>query len=171
MEVNLTKVHKPQLTHLHNIQYENLLKKFPCQQRADELTAILNFWHTWSWALVNMPSLKQNACQGVGSPGQPEADKVLLGWTIMSPGGEIDTSPMLLIQTSSVDYQELCQLNVLGLADLPENNQEIVYTKFRELTRESAGWYKTGLPWKGNTQIYPTITRGARDSCDLYWGS
>ena len=89
----------------------------------------------------------------------------------MSAAGEIDTSPMLLIQTSSLHYQELCQLNVLGLADSPENNQEMVYTKFRELTRDPAGWYKTGLPWKGNTQIYPTMSRGARDSCDLYWGS
>ena len=28
MEVNLTKVHKPQLMHLDNPQYENLLKKY-----------------------------------------------------------------------------------------------------------------------------------------------
>ena len=56
----------------------------------------------------------------------------------MSAAGEIDTSPMLLIQTSSLHYQELCQLNVLGLADSPENNQEMVYTKFRELTKDPA---------------------------------
>ena len=47
--------------------------------------------------------VKTKCMPRVGSPGQPVAEKVLLGLTIMSPGGEIDTSPMLLIQTSSVD--------------------------------------------------------------------
>ena len=57
---------------------------------------------------------------------------------------------MLVTQTSGMNYEELYQLDILGLADAPESDQETVYVEFREqLTRDSAGWYKTGLPWKG----------------------
>ena len=39
------------------------------------------------------------------------------GWTIMSPGKEIDFSSMLLTQTATTDYEELCKLDVLGIQD------------------------------------------------------
>ena len=65
----------------------------------------------------------------------------------MSPGKELDHSIMLLIQISHTDYQNLCQLDVLGLEYRPEYNQPEVYAEFREqLVRSDEGWYKTGLP-------------------------
>ncbi len=58
---------------------------------------------------------------------------------------------MLLTQTSQKDYEDLCCLDVLGLADGPEHDQSLVYSEFKEqLTRSPAGWYETGLPWRGN---------------------
>ncbi|KAK3743472.1 hypothetical protein QZH41_003295 [Actinostola sp. cb2023] len=43
------------------------------------------------------------------------------------------------------------RLDVLGLQDFPEGDQNQVYTEFKEqLVRSPEGWYETGLPWKGN---------------------
>ena len=48
--------------------------------------------------------------------------------------------------------------SVLGLADSPAGDQLEVYKEFREqLTRNpERGWYKTGLPWKGDHPPLPT---------------
>ena len=59
--------------------------------------------------------------------GQPVAEKTTLGWTIMSPGCKEDSSPLLLTLSTSTDYEQLCQLDVLGLADSQAEDQSVVY--------------------------------------------
>ena len=62
---------------------------------------------------------------------------------------------MFLTQTSAIDYEELCKLDVLGLKDNLSGDQETVYEEFKEqLTDNSEGWYETSLPWKGNHPPY-----------------
>ena len=57
----------------------------------------------------------------------------------------------MLTQTTHAHYEQLCRLDVLGLEDSAENDQQDVYTEFKEqLERSSEGWYQTALPWKGN---------------------
>ena len=88
MEVNLTKVHKPQLMHLENPQYENLLKKYTHlsgvkmtdTDRKPQLPVHVVLGAS-EYAMI-----KTQCAQRVGLPGQPVAEKTLLGWTIMSPG-------------------------------------------------------------------------------------
>ena len=61
-----------------------------------------------------------------------------------------------LAQTSHADHEELCRLNVLGLADTPERDQMEVYRELKEQLKHSPeGWYQMGLPWKGN---HPLLT-------------
>ena len=56
---------------------------------------------------------------------------------------------MVFTQTSSVNYKELCKLDVLGLADLLTGDQAVVYEEFKEeLQRSDEGWNETLLPWK-----------------------
>ena len=87
----------------------------------------------------------------VGRDSEPVAEKTKLGWFIMSPGQEFDHNRMMLTQTSQTDYEELCRLDVLGLADSSEHDQQAVYSEFKEqLVRNKEGWYETGLPWRGN---------------------
>jgi hypothetical protein len=63
---------------------------------------------------------------------------------------------MLLTQTSQADYEELCRLDVLGLKYTPTNDQHSVFDEFKEqLIRDPAGWYETGLPWRGNHPVLP----------------
>ena len=69
---------------------------------------------------------------------------------------------MLLTQTSRVDYEDLCKLDVLGLADSPSGDQSVVYDEFKEqLRRSEEGWYETGLPWKGNHSPLPNNKEGS----------
>ena len=63
----------------------------------------------------------------IGQDGEPVAEKTKLEWFIMSPGSEFDHNTMLLMQTSQSDYEELCRLDVLGLADTPEHDQSMVH--------------------------------------------
>ena len=80
----------------------------------------------------------------IGRPGEPVAEYTGLGWTIMSPGKELDLGNMFLTQTSAIDYEELCKLDFLGLKDKPSGDRETVYEEFKEqLTRSAEGWYET----------------------------
>ena len=58
---------------------------------------------------------------------------------------------MFSTQTSVINYEELCKLDALGLEDKPSGDHEAVYEEFKEqLTMSREGWYKTGVPLKGN---------------------
>ena len=108
-------------------------------------------------------TIKTRTAPRVGTPGQPVAERTLIGWTMMSPGREEVTSPLLLTESTSTDYEQLCALDVLGLADAPENDQQTVYQEFKEqLERNQAGWYETKLPWKRNHPPLPTNEAGSR---------
>ncbi len=69
----------------------------------------------------------------------------------------------MLTQTSQVDFDQLCRLDVLDLADSAENDQISVYTEFQQqLERNPKGWYVTGLLWKPNHPPMPTNETGSR---------
>ena len=51
-----------------------------------------------------------------------KAEYTKFGWTILSPGTELDLSNMFLTQTSAIDFEELCKLDVLGLKDNPSGD-------------------------------------------------
>ena len=58
------------------------------------------------------------------------------------PGKEINTTNLLFTQTSSVDYEELFELDVLRLADPPTIDQAVVYGEFKEQLQRSDELYK-----------------------------
>ena len=98
----------------------------------------------------------------IGKDGESVAELTKLGWFIMSPGQEFDRNSMMLTQTSQVQYEELCRLDVLGLADNALNDQQAVYSEFKEqLVRSEEGWYETGLPWKGDRSSLPSNKHGS----------
>ena len=67
---------------------------------------------------------------------------------------------MLLTQTATADYEELCKLDVLGIQD--KGHQTDVYDEFKEqLHRNVEGWYETGLPWKANHPSLPNNKAGS----------
>lgn len=72
---------------------------------------------------------------------------------------------MFLTQTSPVDYEALCRLDVLGLEDRPVGDQCLVYEEFKEqLERSREGWYETSLLWKDN---HPPLPNNKYESLNL----
>ena len=164
MDCNMTKVDKPQLMHLDNPNYEAVLKNH------SHLTGIqINDVDVNPHLPVHVvlgaseyAAIKTKTAPRIGSPGQPVAEKTLLGWTIMSPGREVDTAPLLNTRSTSVEYEQLCSLDVLGLADSPAGDQHEVHREFKEqLTHSPEGWYETGLPWKGDYPELPSNRSGS----------
>lgn len=69
---------------------------------------------------------------------------------------------MFFTQTSHIDYDNLCKLDVLSLADSSTGDQAEVYTEFKEqLTQDAEGWHETGLPWRGNHPPLPSNEVGS----------
>ena len=61
-----------------------------------------------------------------------------------------------LTRTSSTDYEQLCSLDVLGLQDRPDGDQQSVYDDLKEQLRCSDnGWYETGLLWTHGNDSLP----------------
>ena len=68
----------------------------------------------------------------MGRWGDPVAEFTRLGWTVMSPGADSGLSPAMLAVNSNADYEKLCALDVLGLADSAIGDQSAVYDEFKE---------------------------------------
>ena len=71
----------------------------------------------------------------IGQENDPIAELTKFGWFLMSPGMEFDKNIMLFTQTSQSHYEELCKLDVLGLRDVPDHDQSMVFDEFDTLAR------------------------------------
>ena len=164
MDVRLTKVHKDKLLAIDNPNYDAIIARYShlsdVKISDDDKKASLPVHVVLSGG--EYARIKTETKPQVGKDGEPVAEYTKLGWFIMSPGDEFDRSTMLLTQTSQTDYEKLCRLDILGLADAPVNDQEMVYSEFKEqLTRGPEGWYETGLPWRGNHANLPNNKQGS----------
>ena len=93
----------------------------------------------------------------IGQENDPIAGLTKFEWFLMSPGTDFDKNIMLFTQTSQSNYEELCRLDVLGLRDMPDHDQSMVFDEFKErLTRSPEGWYETTLPWRPNHPDLPS---------------
>ena len=162
MDTTLAKVNKNELLTVDNPHYENTKAKYAHLARVDladddkkdqlPIHVILR--------VGDYPRIKTDKAPLVGQEGEPEYTK--LGWFIMSPGSEIDRQTMLFSQTSHVDYEELCLLDVLGLRDSTEHDQQVVHSEFKEqLQRSVEVWYETGLSWRSNHPHLPSNESGS----------
>ena len=158
MEAEVTKVEEPHLMMIDNPRYKELVKDVTMDENDGRPRLPVHI------ILGNSecPRISTTEPQRVRREWDPVVSYTKLGWTITSPGKEIDTTSMLLTQTSKVDYEELCKLDVLGLADSPSRDQVVVYDEFKEqLRRSEEVWYETGLPWKGNHSPLPNNKEGS----------
>jgi hypothetical protein len=160
MNVKLAKVQKPELLNIINPGYEELEGKYNHLQDAviDELDTKKKLPIHLVLGNGEYARIKMSTKPLIGGKCKPVAEKTKLGWFIMSPGIDFDSSTMLLTQTVHWDFENLCRLDVLGLADLMmENDQSVVYEYFKEqLLRDPEGWYEANLPWKANHPSLPT---------------
>ena len=164
MDVNLVKVNKGELLTLDNPSYDSVIAKYPHLKGVklrDRDTKPRLPVHIILGA-GEYARVKTETPPHIGRDGEPVAELTKLGWFVMSPGQEFDRNAMMLTQTSQLDYEELCRLDVLGLADSPPYDQQAVYSEFKEqLVRSEQGWYETGLPWKGDRATLPNNENGS----------
>ena len=164
MQIKATKVNKTELLTVDNPKYKVLIENNPHLKGVsihDDDTKLSLPIHMvlGSGEYVR---IKTEAKPRVGKQNAPIAELTKLGWFIMSPGKEYDNNVMLLTQTSHSDYEELCKLDVLGLQDMTEHDQSVVFDKFKEqLICSPDGWYETTLPWKANHPDLPTNEKGS----------
>ena len=153
LNVEVTKVDRGALLSLDNPKYETLTTNYSHLKEvemADNDNKAQLPVHLILGA-SEYTQIKPRTSPKIGNPGEPIAELTQLGWTIMSPGKEVDLTNMLLTQTSVVEYENLCRLDVLGLEDHPTGDQQNVYKEFKEqLGRSQEGYYETGLLWKAN---------------------
>ena len=164
MNVPLIKVNKAELLTIDNPKYEQMIrgnrhlkgiKINDCDEKPQlPIHVVLG--------VSEYARIKTETKPRVGGDREPIGELTKMGWFIMSPGKEFGQSTVLLTQTSHADYEELCRLDVLGLEDAPEQDQNAVHAEFKEqLQRSSEGWYEIGLPWKGNHPELPTNKQGS----------
>lgn len=164
LSVEVTRVEKPKLLELDNPKYNDTVESYThlkgVEMDDSDTKTMLPVYLILG--VSEFAKIKTTQAPRVGSPGGPVAEMTRFGWTIMFLRKEPDLTKILLTQTSQVDYEKLCQLDVLGLQDPPLGDQEQVHLEFKEqLTRSPEGWYETGLPWRGNHPSLPKKEAGS----------
>ena len=148
----LTKVNKAELLEIDNPDYEAIISRYSHLNGVEihdkDAKTSLPVHVVLSGG--EYARIKTETKPRVGKEGEPVAEYTKLGWFITSPGEEFDRHIMLLTETSQSDYEELCCLDVLGLADAPTHDQGTVYSEFKEQ-----------LPWRGNYPSLPNNKQGS----------
>lgn len=80
-----------------------------------------------------------------GKPGERIADKTVFGWTVHGEENKADHS--YFTRTTSEDYERLYSLDVLGVEDRKEFDQEDVKKEFLENIQRKDGRYQIRIPW------------------------
>ena len=141
LDAKLTKVNKSELLTINNPEYDVLIGRYQHLNavRMDDKDTKDKLPIHVILGISEYARIKTRSKPLVGGPGEPVAEQTKFGRSIMSPGAEFDKGTMLFTQTSRADFEDLCRLDILGLADTPEN-QGTVYEDFKEqLERDSAG--------------------------------
>ena len=161
--VKLTKVHKGELLTVDNPHYQQLIDSYSHLRgvKIEDLDSKEQLPVHMVLGSGEYARIKTETKPHISRDGEPIAEKTKLGWFIMPPGQEFDHNRMMLTQTSQTDYEELCRLDVLGLADSSEHDQLAVYCEFKEQLVRNEGWYETGLPWRGNHHRLPSNKQGS----------
>ncbi len=165
---DVSKVDKNALLSLANPNYEGMIRKFSHlkgikmleNDPKSELPVHLVL------GASEYSRIKTAVPPKIGDVGEPVAEYTRFGWTIISPGTELDFSNLYLTRSTVEDYDRLCSLDVLGIEDSPSSRPNAVYEDFKQqLVRSDKGWYETGLLWKTCHPPLPT------DPTQIYSGT
>ena len=152
LDASLTKIAKNELLQLENPRYKEILRKYSHLKGVDmddyddkELLPVHIILGANEYAKI-----RANENLRVGQTGEPVAEHTKLGWSLMSPGEDDKRALGCLAVNSTTDYQRLCALDVLGLADNVGADSNIVDEFKEQFTTSEQGYYETGLPWKAH---------------------
>ena len=150
LDVNITKIEKKELLSLDNPKYKEILSKYShlrgVEMDDDDQKDLLPI-HLILGA-NDFAKIRTRESLRVGRSGEPVAEHTKFGWSIMSPGAEQDVTLGCLAVNSTSDYDNLCALDVLGLADNVGADADVSNEFKEQLKRWKEGWYETALPWR-----------------------
>ena len=157
LEVEASKVDREELLSVKNPKYQHVVKKYKHLHTVtmDDISEKTELPVHLILGASEYARIKTSTNPFVGKPGEPVAEYTKFGWTIISPGEEIEIGKFLFAKSSTVDYEKLCSLDVLGLKDADDENQSSIFEEFNDqLERKVEGFYETGLMWKsGETEL------------------
>ena len=164
LDVSVTKIDKRELLLLENPRYDKVLAEHshPRRVHMDDNDEKSQLPVHLILGANDFTKIRTGERLRVGRRADPVAEFMRFGWALMSPGAETDLSSVYLAINSTADYERLCTLDILGLADTPMGDQGDVYDEFKEhLWCSLEGWYETALPWKGNHLPLPNNYEGS----------
>ena len=146
----VNRVDKSVLLSLPNPRYTEIIERYPHMQEItmEDMDSKPELPIHMVLGASDYTRIKTKTLPRIGKLGDPVAELTALGWTIMSPGKELELSSIYLTRSSTADYEDLCRLDVLGIED-KSADQDSVYSEFQDqLIQHPDGWYETGLLWK-----------------------
>ena len=153
LEIDVSKVDREVLLSVKNPRYQDVLKKYPHLQGVtmDDVDQKSELPVHVILGASEYAKIKTDAKAKIGKPGEPVGEHTRLGWTLISSGADADAGHMFFAKGTLADYERLCNLDVLGLENHQEGEEDSVYSEFREqLKQQPQGYYETGLLWKAN---------------------
>ena len=152
MTAELTKLDKPVVTEVPNPDFVGIPRKYPHLKGVQiaEISKKEQLPIHLVLGAGDYNAIELEEPQRVGKPGEPTAEKMKSGWTLMAPEKGKDSGKLYFAQTTAQqDLESLYRLDVLGLSDTKECDHQDVYSEFKEqLVRRPEGFYETRLPWK-----------------------
>ena len=110
LKIDVTKVDRKELLIVDNPNYKKIIESYTHLQgvHMDDSDSKPHLPVHLILGASEYAAIKTRERPRIGRPGEPVAEKTKFGWTIMSPGREIDHTNMLLTQTNHAEYEELC---------------------------------------------------------------
>ena len=89
-----------------------------------------------------------------GRSNEPVLKETTFGWVIHGGDCSVDEC---LFTTEVFDNEKLYSLDVLGIEDGRENDQDEVLLEFTEnMARKADGWYEINIPWIEGSELRGT---------------
>ena len=159
----VSKVERETLINIPNPKYDEMIKQF--QHLKDikmkdtdtksslPIHVILN--------ASEYSKIKVQEVPRIGLPGEPIVELTRLGWVIISPGRELDLSKLMHTRNTTNDYEQQCNLDVLGIKE-PKTEGDLIHQEFKEqLKQREDGRYETGFIWRSNKESLPDNKEGS----------
>jgi hypothetical protein len=147
LNVNLTKIENRELLSLENPRYSTLIQEYEHLKEVhmddDDPKDLLPIHLIFG--ANDYAKIRTGEKLLVGRMGEPVAEPTRFGWAMMSPGAEQERTVGCLDVNSTTDYDNLCSLDILGLADTLDHKEHFVDEFKEQLTRSDDGRFETSL--------------------------
>ena len=145
--VSVSKVERELLLSLTNLEYTKILRRYQHLNgvEMDDTDDKAELPIHLIIGASEYAKIKTETKPRLGKPGEPVGELTKFGWTIISPGSEVETEHLFFAGSSRVDYDKHCSLDILGLGEREMGNQSVFGEFVGQLEQKPEGFFETGL--------------------------